>query len=222
MVDLVIFDLDGTLIDSAQDLANSVNATRLHMGLPPLDDDTVASYVGSGAPVLMRRALGPEASEEQVQRALEFFLGHYEEHKLEFTRPYPGVPEMLEALQREGVRMAVLTNKPVRISGRILEGLRIRDYFLRLYGGNSFEQKKPHPVGVETLLHELQIDRGRAALVGDSAVDVKTARNAGIRAIGVTYGLQPETFQEDPPDIMVDRPEEITEAVIRARSATAS
>lgn len=217
-VDLLIFDLDGTLIDSATDLANSVNATRVWMGLPALEHDTVASYVGNGAPVLMRRALGPEASEEDVQRALEHFLAHYEEHKLDFTRPYEGIPELLAALRREGVKMAVLTNKPVRISGRILEGLGLRDYFVRVYGGNSFEQKKPDPIGVHALLHELQIEPEAAAIVGDSAVDVKTARNAGIRVIGVSWGLQPESFEADPPDMMVDRPEEILRAVTEERN----
>lgn len=218
VVDLLIFDLDGTLIDSATDLANSVNATREWMGLPALEHDAVASYVGNGAPVLVRRALGPEASEADVDRALKHFLEHYEEHKLDFTRAYDGIPELLAALDREDVRMAVLTNKPVRISGRILEGLGLRDYFVRVYGGNSFEQKKPDPIGVQTLLHELQIEPESAMLVGDSAVDVKTARNAGIRCIGVTWGLQPESLEADPPDMMVNRPEEIMRAVTEERT----
>lgn len=218
VVDLLIFDLDGTLIDSATDLANSVNATREWMGLPALEHDVVASYVGNGAPVLVRRALGPEASEADVDRALKHFLEHYEEHKLDFTRAYDGIPELLAALDREDVRMAVLTNKPVRISGRILEGLGLRDYFVRVYGGNSFEQKKPDPIGVQTLLHELQIEPESAMLVGDSAVDVKTARNAGIRCIGVTWGLQPESLEADPPDMMVNRPEEIMRAVTEERT----
>jgi phosphoglycolate phosphatase len=217
-VDLLIFDLDGTLIDSAADLANSVNATREWMGLPALEHDTVASYVGNGAPVLMRRALGQEASEADVERALKHFLEHYEAHKLDFTRPYDGISELLAGLKREGVRMAVLTNKPVRISGRILEGLGLRDYFVRLYGGNSFEQKKPDPIGVQTLLHELQVEPESAVVVGDSAVDVRTARNAGVRCIGVTWGLQPESFETDPPDIMVDRPAEIMRAVTEERT----
>ncbi|HWR51168.1 MAG TPA: phosphoglycolate phosphatase [Bryobacteraceae bacterium] len=217
-MDLLIFDLDGTLIDSAADLANAVNATRKWMGMAELEHDTVASYVGNGAPVLMRRALGPEASDADVERALKHFLEYYEEHKLDFTRAYDGIPELLAALKRDDVRMAVLTNKPVRISGRILEGLGLRDYFVRVYGGNSFEQKKPDPIGVQTLLHELQVDPEYTTLVGDSAVDIRTARNAGIRSIGVTWGLQPESFDADPPDMMVDRPEEIMRAVTEERT----
>ena len=152
-MDLVIFDLDGTLIDSKLDLAHAVNATRRFMGQTPLEHDLVYSYVGNGAPVLIRRTLGPEATEEDVARALEYFLAYYRDHKLDYTVLYPGVAETLDALDAEGVRMAVLTNKPVRISNAILEGLGVAPRFFRVFGGNSFDQKKPHPVGVETLIH---------------------------------------------------------------------
>lgn len=203
-VRLLIFDLDGTLIDSREDLANAVNATRLHMGLPPLDARLIASYVGDGAPVLMRRALGPEFSDEDIQRALEYFLNYYGEHKLDCTRPYPGVAEALERFAKAGLKMAVLTNKPVRISRAILEGLDLARYFFAVYGGNSFPEKKPHPIGVETLCREADVPPEHAMLVGDSAVDVRTARNAGVRVCGVTYGFQPETLAAEPPDLMVD------------------
>jgi phosphoglycolate phosphatase len=213
-MDLLIFDLDGTLIDSKLDLAHAVNAMRVHMGLPTLANELISTYVGAGAQVLMQRALGAEASDEEIERALDYFLIYYDEHKLDNTRAYPGIPEALAELQRGGVRMAVLTNKPVRISGRILEGLGLARYFARVYGGNSFEQKKPHPIGVDTLLAEFGVERSRAMLVGDSAVDVRTARNAGIKVCGVSYGFQPESLAEDPPDIMVDRPEDLAKAVL--------
>jgi phosphoglycolate phosphatase len=216
-VDLVIFDLDGTLVDSKLDLANSVNATRAEFGLPPLDLALIGQYVGNGAPVLLRRAMGPDASEEDVRKALEFFLAHYAEHKLDHTRAYPGVPEALEELRRGGVRMAVLTNKPVKISGRILEGLGLAQYFTRVYGGNSFSRKKPDPLGVESLLQELGVPKERTMMVGDSAVDVRTARNAGVKVCGVTYGFQPETFAADPPDMMVDRCEELAVVILAER-----
>ena len=216
-MDLLIFDLDGTLIDSKLDLAHSVNAARAHFGMPPLELDTIEAYVGNGAPVLMRRSMGPEASDEMVEKSLAFFLTHYEEHKLDYTRAYSGIPEALEALRQDGVAMAVLTNKPVRISTRILEGLGLAKYFARVYGGNSFEQKKPNPIGVDTLLAELGIARERTMIVGDSAVDVRTARNAAVKVCGVTYGFQPESFATDPPDIIVDRPEELAEVVISER-----
>jgi phosphoglycolate phosphatase len=203
-MDLLIFDLDGTLIDSKLDLVHAVNATRAHMGLPALDEKLVSSYVGNGAPVLIRRALGPEYSDAQVQAALEYFLRYYAEHKLDFTKPYPGVTEALRHWAEAGVRMAVLTNKPVRISKAILEGLGLLDLFFQVYGGNSFEQKKPDPVGVYALLREANVSPDQTLMIGDSAVDVQTARNAGIRCCGVTYGFQPETFSAAPPDLTVD------------------
>src|SRR5690242_6922939 len=109
-MDLLIFDLDGTLIDSKLDLANSVNATREHMGLPPIDNHVVSSYVGNGAPVLIRRSLGSEASDADVKKALEYFLGYYADHKLDNTYLYPGVREALDHMREDGVKFAVLTN----------------------------------------------------------------------------------------------------------------
>jgi phosphoglycolate phosphatase len=130
------------------------------------------------------------------------------------------VPEALERLRCGEVQMAVLTNKPVRISRAILEGLGLAGYFARIYGGNSFEQKKPHPMGVEKLLSELGVERTRAMMVGDSAVDIRTARNAGIQACGVTYGFQPETLAEEPPDLTVDRLEQLADAILAVRGGT--
>ncbi len=218
-MDLLIFDLDGTLVDSKQDLANAVNAARARMGLEPMDDKLISTYVGDGAPTLIRRAMPPGTSEEELARTLEFFLQYYGEHKLDCTRPYPGVEEALERLARGGVRMAVLTNKPVRISRAILEGLGLSRYFERIYGGNSFEQKKPHPLGVETLLAELGVARERAMIVGDSAVDVRTARNAGVRICGVTYGFQPESLSAEAPDLAVDHLGELANIILGASQA---
>ena len=170
-MDLLIFDLDGTLIDSKLDLAHAVNATRRHMLMDPLDHERVYSYVGSGAPVLIRRALGDQATEAQVQEALEFFLEYYREHYLDYTALYPGVRESLDRLLGAGKRMAVLTNKPVRISRAIIEGLGVHGNFFQVYGGNSFEFKKPHPIGVEKLIAESGARREETVMVGDSAVD---------------------------------------------------
>ncbi len=201
---LVIFDLDGTLVDSKLDLVHSVNATRELMKLPPISDELVASYVGNGAPILIRRVLGPSASEEDIQRALEYFLAYYREHMLDNTRLYPGVRNALDSLLEAGAKMAVLTNKPVRFSRSLVEGLGLAGHFFQVYGGNSFEQKKPHPIGVEALLEESGLGRDRTIMVGDSAVDIRTARNAGVKSCGVSYGFQPGGFLEDPPDILVD------------------
>src|SRR6202790_4782356 len=128
-MNLVIFDLDGTLIDSSIDLANSVNATRAHLGLPPIENEVVYSYVGNGAPVLIRKALGPAYSDKVVEDALLFFLGYYREHMLDNTVLYPGVREALDRLRSAGVPMAVLTNKPVRFSEAIVDGLGLTSHF---------------------------------------------------------------------------------------------
>ncbi|HEY2015748.1 MAG TPA: HAD-IA family hydrolase [Bryobacteraceae bacterium] len=211
---LLIFDLDGTLIDSRLDLANAVNATRSHMGMSLLENERVYSYVGNGAPVLIRRAIGDQATEAEIQEALEFFLEYYREHDLDFTVLYPGVKEALDRLGAAGKRMAVLTNKPVRMSRAIVEGLGVAQHFFQVYGGNSFEFKKPHPIGVESLIKETGADREASMMVGDSAIDVQTARNAGIRCCGVTYGFQPETLADPAPDLLVNRMEELADWVL--------
>jgi len=212
-MDLVIFDLDGTLIDSSLDLANAVNATRANLGLHPMDHDTVYSYVGNGAPVLIRKALGPDFSEDAVASALQFFLAYYRDHMLDHTALYPGVREVLDRFKGGNIAMAVLTNKPVRFSQAIIDGLGLHSHFRRVYGGNSFGQKKPHPIGVEKLMAEYGAARKKTVMVGDSGVDVQTARNASVTACGVTWGFQPETFVAYPPDVLIHRPEELVEMV---------
>jgi phosphoglycolate phosphatase len=211
---LLIFDLDGTLIDSRLDLVHAVNATRAEAGRGPLPDEQIFSFVGNGAPVLVQRAMGPEASEEEVANALEFFLDYYRHHALDYTILYPGVGEALRGLHASGARLAVLTNKPVRISERIMQGLGLAPLFFRIYGGNSFNHKKPHPVGIEMLRAEANATAEDTWMVGDSWVDVQTARNAGVASCGVTWGFQPETFREFPPDVLVDRMEEFADRFI--------
>lgn len=218
-MELLIFDLDGTLIDSKIDLANSVNAMLAHRGSAPLPNELIYSYVGNGAPVLVRRALGPEATEEAVALGLEYFLAYYREHMLDFTRLYPGVKETLDRLHDAGVKLSVLTNKPVNFSTTLIGGLGLAEHFFRIYGGNSFPEKKPSPVGVEALLSESGAARERTLMVGDSAVDIRTARNAGVRACGVTYGFQPETFETDPPDVLVDSMEQLAPLVLTGNGA---
>jgi phosphoglycolate phosphatase len=217
-MDLLIFDLDGTLIDSKRDLANAANAARGHLGMPPIADERVHSYVGNGAPVLIRRVLGDEATEAQVQEALEFFLEYYRAHMLEYTALYPGVRESLDRLRDAGVTMAVLTNKPVKISRAIVEGLGVAGHFRQVYGGNSFDFKKPHPIGIETLMREFGAAPDRTMMVGDSSVDIQTARNAHVKSCGLTYGFQPESLQTVPPDLLVDRMEDMAAWVLDADS----
>ena len=208
-IKLVIFDLDGTLIDSRLDLVHSVNAALRHIGRPELPDDIIASYVGDGAPILIQRALGAEAVDEAlVRKGLEFFLSYYREHKLDHTTVYPGIAEALEAIQRSSNgaprKLAVLSNKPVNPSRAIIEALGLGSFFSQVYGGNSFVTKKPDPEGARRLLEESGVRPEQAAIVGDSHVDVRTGRNAGLWTIGVTYGFATHTLENEPPDVLVD------------------
>jgi phosphoglycolate phosphatase len=205
----LIFDLDGTLIDSKKDLAFSVNATLEHLGKPLLPHEQIFGYVGNGAPRLIEQALGLGATTEECRLGLEYFLAYYWKHMLDYTVTYPGVREALAAL--EDMPMAVLTNKPVRFSQNILEGLGLAGYFKYVYGGNSFATKKPHPEGMAVLLRDFQVASKEAMLVGDSEVDVQTARNAGTWVCGVTYGLGAERLAANPPDILVDSLVELAE-----------
>jgi phosphoglycolate phosphatase len=210
---LVIFDLDGTLIDSRQDLIQSVNAMLRHVKHPELPGEVVASYVGDGAPMLVRRALGDPDDENFFKQALEFFLSYYREHKLDHTRVYDGIPEALKQIQSNGTerKMAVLSNKPVHPSRAIVDALGLANYFVRVYGGNSFETKKPDPLGVNKLLSETGARPQDAIIVGDSSIDVLTGRNAGIATCGVTYGFAPHTLCEAPPDVVIESPKELGE-----------
>jgi len=217
-IKLLIFDLDGTLIDSRLDLVHSVNATLRHMKRPELPDDVIASYVGDGAPALIRRALGNDADNEALVRSgLEYFLSYYREHKLDHTTVYAGIKEALASLRAGGNgrprKMAVLTNKPVHPSRAIVEALGLGEFFGQVYGGNSFATKKPEPEGALAILRETGTAPLQTLLVGDSAVDVATARSAGLWSCGVTYGFAPHTLSSHPPDVTVDSPAELTKVL---------
>ena len=191
-----------------------MNATRGHFGLEPLHSDLIYSYVGSGAAVLVKKAMGEMTPQPLVDEALDFFLRYYRAHALEHTRFYPGVREAVEQLAADGHTLSILTNKPVRISRDIISALGVGPLFRQTYGGDSFVAKKPDPIGVVTLLFETQTAPQDAILVGDSGVDVQTARNAEIRSCGVSWGFQPEAFKEWPPDILIHQPEELVTVAI--------
>jgi phosphoglycolate phosphatase len=212
---LLIFDLDGTLVDSRLDLTNSVNAMLRNFGRHELPCDVIASYVGDGAPMLVRRALGDPDDDAFVQEALNYFLAYYREHKLDHTYVYPGVLPMLDEVRDDGARrMAVLSNKPVGPSRAIVDALEMRRFFFEVFGGNSFHTKKPDPQGVFELLRLAEAEPHQAVIIGDSDIDVLTATNAGIYSLGVTYGFAPHSFEAAPPDVLVDSPAEIS-AILR-------
>ena len=211
---LMIFDLDGTLVDSRIDLANSINAMLRHYQRPELPADVIASYIGDGAPMLVRRALGDPDNETFVQEALLYFMAYYREHKLDTTYVYAGIQEALEHIResrngRGDLKMAVLSNKPVGPSQAIVEALGLGPHFFQVYGGNSFHTKKPDPAGVQALLEESGARADQAVIIGDSDVDVLTARNAGTYSVGVSYGLAPHTLKDAPPDVLIDHPHEL-------------
>ena len=198
----LVFDLDGTLIDSKLDLALSVNAALAELRRKPLPHEQIYGYVGQGALRLVEQALGEGADPKEVEHGHAFFLTHYRAHMLDHTVAYPGVREGLAAL--EGRPLAVLTNKPTRFSQEILEGLGLAKYFRVIHGGNSFEKKKPDPMGMLAILSEFGICPEQAMLVGDSDIDVQTARNAGSWVCGVTYGFGSAGLVKFPPDLLLD------------------
>ena len=197
-----VFDLDGTLIDSKHDIVSSVNLMLRDTKREEQPAERVASFIGHGAPRLIASVLGPGASEEARREALAIFLAHYRERKLDRTRSYPGVAEGLAKLA--GNPMAVLSNKPTELSVDILKGLGLARFFQAIYGGDSFEKKKPDPAGALAILNELGVEPAESAMVGDSDVDVETARNAGMLAVGVNYGFGWHDRERQPADVYVD------------------
>lgn len=200
---LLVFDLDGTLIDSRLDIANAVNATMEHMGRQRLANELIYRYVGNGARVLIERAMGAGASPDQLNAAHRFLLAYYEENCLHETAPYPGVMEALRSMHDVGHRLAVLTNKPTSITHRVVSGLALTEFFFDVLGGDSLPHQKPHPVGLLTLRAAVGASEDSTWMIGDSAVDIETARNAKVRSCGVTYGFQPDTLKRVPPDLLV-------------------
>jgi phosphoglycolate phosphatase len=216
---LLVFDLDGTLIDSARDLANSVNAALEHMNRPPLTEEIIASFVGNGAAMLVRQALAAEEKispdevhDEEIATAYSYFLDHYRAHNLDYTYAYEGVMDALRALRGRHT-MAVLTNKPVRPARKICEGLGMAEFFRVIYGGDSFPLKKPDPMGLNAIIGEAGVRADETMMIGDSKVDVLTARNAGAWSLGCQFGFGPQNLHEETPDILVDHANDWTAAL---------
>ena len=211
VLSLVVFDLDGTLVDSSVDLANAVNALLVELGRPPLPKRTIVGMVGEGANVLVRRALTAASLDPDTPAALERFLAHYDPHLLDHTRPYPGMADVLETLDGR-VAMAVLTNKPARATHLMLDGLGLQKYFRRIIGGDTPLGRKPAPAGLLHLAADAGVQPARVLMVGDSPIDLATARNAGTRICLARYGFGyrftaadfrgDELFIESPADLV--------------------
>jgi phosphoglycolate phosphatase len=213
---LVVFDLDGTLIDSRRDLADSANEMLVGYDAAPLSEDAIASMVGAGAPQLVARVLAAAGLDVPLEIALARFLANYDARLTNHTRPYPGIPEALEQLHVEHVKMALLTNKPVDASVRILEAFGLGRFFRLSVGGDGPWPRKPAPDGLRFLMKEESAEAFDTVLVGDSSVDLQTARNAGVRICLARYGfgfadLAVDALRGD--ELIVDHPREIAQAV---------
>ena len=209
---LVIFDLDGTLIDSVTDLSRSASELVTSLGGRPLTQDEVSGMIGDGAAVLVKRALVAAGLRRKVSDVLERFLEIYNRRLLETTVAYPGIEEALQTISRRA-RMAVLTNKPLAPSLRILDALRLTPYFETVVGGDGPHGRKPEPTGLRALAHN---DRD-VILVGDSPIDWATARAAGCAFAWARYGFSAARFEDAPPDTpyVLHQPVDLIEALDR-------
>lgn len=180
----LIFDLDGTLVNSLPDLTLSLNLLRGELDLEPLAQKTVESMVGDGASLLVRRALGEDRFE---QRQLDRFMAIYDRHLLDNTTCFPGIAELLAA--HPAARMAVVTNKPYALTVKLLEGLKIDRHFKAVIGGDSLAHKKPHPLPVRTALSRLAADPRETVMIGDHHTDINSGRAAGTKTCFCAYGI---------------------------------
>ena len=188
MIRLAVFDLDGTLVDSQRDLANAANALVIELGGEPLPEATVATMVGEGAAVLVRRVLSAAQLDPATPDALQRFLELYDERLVEHTIPYEGVVGMLETLSAR-MPLAVLTNKPQRATDRLLDTLELSRHFRLVIGGDTPHGRKPNPAGLLRICADLHVPATDVVLVGDSPIDLQTARNARTQLLLVSYGF---------------------------------
>lgn len=212
----LVFDLDGTLIDSRRDITTAINRMRADLYLPPLTLEQVVTMVGEGARLLVERALAPEYPEcppNRVDQALERYLGYYWDVCLEETRPYPGVEEMLAELAGR-YPLALLSNKGEALSRKILDGLGLAGRFREILGGDSLPTRKPDPAGLRVLAERLGVPIQDLMLVGDTWVDAETAHNAGCPFALVEWGFpRPPKLDSVQADLRATRAEELTAAL---------
>jgi phosphoglycolate phosphatase len=209
----LIFDLDGTLVDTKADLAAATNHVLASFGLPLLSVAQIADYVGHGARVLVERALGP-AKASLVSRGFALFMEYYAAHLLDHTRTYAGIEPLLAATHAQGITLSVLTNKPEAPSRAIVAGLGLASYFTAIVGGDTLPTQKPAPQGVAYLQRLTGIDLHETLVIGDSQVDCETGRAAGAATCGVTWGFGAKDLSVLPPQFLVDTPEQLRGLVL--------
>ena len=200
--DLLMFDLDGTLLDTKEDLALAVNLCLKELGFPEKETETIYQYIGDGVRKLLGRAIGFDSGPE-FESAIGVFRRHYLEHLIDTTRFYPGVREILEHFREK--KLAVVTNKPADYTSRIMDGLKIRDYFTLIVGSVPGTRLKPDPQMLLEAIDDLEVIPKRALMIGDGVNDILAARSAGARSCAVGYGLtRPEILKEAQPDFFCD------------------
>lgn len=216
--DHVVFDLDGTLVDSAADLAAAVNHMRAGLGLPPLPAEVIKGYIGEGARRLVERALPPEY-QDRIDDALALFRTYYEAHLLDQTRPYPRISEVLALLRERGVTLSVLSNKPAAMSRAILSGLGLLPHLVAVLGPELVAARKPDPAGLAHLQTLTHVPAERMLVVGDSGIDLQTACAAGVDFCGVAWGFKPRELRAGRIDRIIDSPDELLDIVSTGRRA---
>jgi len=207
-VTLIIFDLDGTLVDTGEDLAAALNFAVTPLDITPLSVAETISLVGEGLSRLIEKILKPHGLMEHHAQAMKNFLDYYSAHLTDRSRPYPGVPDALESLGKAGVVMAVLSNKREDLSRRLLEDLGMAGYFALIAGSDTVPEKKPSPEAVRFVLRTFACEPSRTLMVGDSTYDIEAARGAGVKVAAATWGFRErETLREA--DYLIERMEDI-------------
>lgn len=207
-VELIMFDLDGTLANTGRDLANAVNHVRSRLNLAPLEDPVIYSHVGRGVEHLVRSSL-PDNCEARFQEMMDVFLKRYENHLLDTTVLYPHVRETLDYFGDK--KKAVVSNKLHRLTVAVLKGLGIEDSFDAILGGDIISRKKPDPEPLRRMLSSFGVQPVRAVMVGDGDIDIEAGRRAGVCTCGVTYGLgKKEELIKAKPDLLVDDLRQLT------------
>lgn len=212
----LVFDLDGTLVDTAPDLVASTNHVMDHLGLPRVDEASLRPYVGHGAKQMIIGAVGPAAeamSAAEHEALVERYLGFYADHIADASRPFDGLVPVMERLKDEGVKLAVCTNKMERLARILLDALDLTRHFVAVVGGDTFGVPKPHPAALLGTITLARGDRRHAVMIGDSSIDVATARAAGVPVIGVSFGYTDTSVAEFTPDVVIDHFSELEQAI---------
>ena len=210
----VLFDLDGTLVDSVRDLAESVNLTREHYGLNRLPDATVTAFIGNGVYNLLGKSL-ETGDQTKIQEAYEIFQGHYRIHCVDHTKPFPGAFDLLNTLKEKNVRMGVVSNKPQEFTDLVLKQLNLAPYFGVAFGPESTTHRKPHPEPLLTALRQLNVPPQEAIMIGDSIVDIQAAQAVPLRVAVLTHGYNSrEALSTAKPDWIVDSLSDLIEILL--------